>query len=152
MKYGAYIHMVENDVAVKNNADLYVMIQKDYLIIMLPGKKSHSTMKLFHLIWIYMCLYTYMYICTAHVCLLICGEKSIISKCDLMVVCIREKVVFLKIEILRPCVEPSKSESWSEAWKPLFVTSSSVDSYPTLMFGLVANSSELIIFLVVVCS
>lgn len=90
-----------------------------------------------------------MYICTAHVCLLVCGEKSIISKCDLMVACIR---VLLKIEILRPCAEPSKSESWSEAWKSLFVTSSSVDSYPTLMFGLVANSSELIIFLVVVCS
>lgn len=33
---------MENDVAVKNNADLYVVIQKDYLIIMLPGKKTQN--------------------------------------------------------------------------------------------------------------
>lgn len=80
------------------------------------------------------------------------GENTYFSKYDLMVACIKEKTVLLKIEILRPCAEPSKSEAWSEAWKPLFVTSSSVDSYVTLTFGLVANSSELIIFLVAVCS
>jgi len=43
------------------------------------------------------------------------GEKHYFCKCDLMVACIMEKMVLLKIEILRPCAEPSKSESWSEA-------------------------------------
>ena len=57
------------------------------------------------------------------------GEKHYFCKCDLMVACIREKMVLLKIEILRPCAETSKSESWSEAWKPLFLTSSSADSF-----------------------
>lgn len=76
---------MENDVAVKNNADLYVMIQKDYLIIMFHGKKCHRTISFLEDLCrtfnvdIYVFIYTYMYISTAHVCLLVCGEKSIIS-------------------------------------------------------------------------
>lgn len=82
------------------------------------------------------------------------GGKHYFSKYDLKTACIRENMVLFKIEIPRPCADPSKSESLSEAWKPLFLTSFSFDSYTNLTFGLVADSNELVIFmsLVVVCS
>lgn len=56
-------------------------------------------------------------------------------------------MVLFKIEIPRPCANPSKSESLSEAWKPLFLTSFSFDSYTNLTFGLVADNNELVIFM-----
>lgn len=81
-------HIVEYDVAVENNADVYVVIQRDYLIECSLKKHVIEQSHFYktwveHLIWVYMCLYmfiySYMYICSAHVYLLVCGEESIIS-------------------------------------------------------------------------